>query len=180
MLHSRPAAGRTFVHGVGLLASLLLVVQSVSPQSSRPATHADRATMPTHVRNDLPTNLRNDIMAGNQAWIDGFKAGDAGHMTFGFSDDSVDCNAAGECVKGLAAITARFKEAIARFGRATGAWVRSDAVRVDDDLAYESGYSQVHFASGAVRQGRFSTVWKRQRDGHWKIFRNMSLPSPVF
>ena len=50
------------------------------------------------------------------------------------------------------------------------------SVRVDHDLAYESGYAEAHFANGMVRNGRFSTVWKIQGDGHWKIFRNLSLP----
>jgi len=59
---------------------------------------------------------------------------------------------------------------------ATDAFVRSEPLRVDHDLAYESGYAEAHFANGMVSQGRYSTVWKIQSDGHWKIFRNLSLP----
>ena len=126
---------------------------------------------------DLPANLRKDIDAGNQAWVDGLKAGDANRIVSGYSQDSVNCDAAGDCVKGPAAVAAQYKEVIARFGRATSGFVRSETLHVDQDLAYESGYAEAHFPDGAVRKGRFSTVWKRQDDGHWKIFRNLSLPA---
>lgn len=127
---------------------------------------------------DLPPNLNEDVKAGNQEWIDGLKAGDAGRMVSSYSQDSVFCNAAGDCVKGPAAIEALYREVISRFGRATDAFVRSDGLRVDHDLAYESGSAEAHFPNGAVRKGRYSTVWKLESDGHWKIFRNMSLSPP--
>lgn len=132
----------------------------------------------TCLADDLPANLRNDIDAGNQAWVDGLKAGDANHIVSSYSQDSINCNAAGDCVKGPMAVVAQYKEVIARFGLATSGFVRSETLHVDHDLAYESGYAEAHFLNGAVRKGRFSTVWKRQDDGHWKIFRNISLPTP--
>ena len=124
---------------------------------------------------DLPANLRNDIDVGNQAWVDGLKAGDANHIVSSYSEDSINCNAAGDCVKGPMAVVAQYKEIIAKFGLATSGFVRSETLHVDQDLAYESGYAEAHFLNGAVRKGRFSTVWKREDDGHWKIFRNISL-----
>jgi ketosteroid isomerase-like protein len=75
------------------------------------------------------------------------------------------------------AVAVQYKEVIAKFGRATSGFVRSETLHVDHDLAYESGYAEAHFLNGAVRKGRFSTVWKLQDDGHWKIFRNISLPA---
>lgn len=32
-------------------------------------------------------------------------------------------------------------------------------------MGNESGYAEAHFLNGAVRKGRFSTVWKLQDDG---------------
>lgn len=124
---------------------------------------------------ELPPNLENDVSAGNQEWIDGLKAGTAERAVASYSQDAVFCNATGDCVKGPASIAALYKEVIAKFGRATDAYVRSDSLRVDHDLAYESGYAEAHFPNGVARRGRYSTVWKLQSDGHWKIFRNMSL-----
>ena len=126
---------------------------------------------------DLPANLKKDIDAGNQAWVEGLKAGDVDRIVSSSSEDSVNCNAAGDCVKGLMAVAGQYKEVIARFGRATSGFVRSEMLHVDHNLAYESGYAEARFLNGAVRKGRFSTVWKREGDGHWKIFRNISLPA---
>jgi ketosteroid isomerase-like protein len=135
-------------------------------------------TQSTHGAGHLPPNLREDIAAANQAWVDGLKIADANHIVLGYSQDSVNCSVTGECVKGTAAIVAQYQQVIASFGRATSASVHTEALRVDHDLAYESGYAEAHFSNGAVRKGRFSTVWKLQPDGHWKVFRNMSLPAP--
>ena len=123
-----------------------------------------------------PPELKRDIEAGNQAWVVGLKTGNADLVAAAYADDSVHCSAAGDCVKGREAAAAQYSDVITRFGRATDAFVRSESLRVDHDLAYESGYAEAHFANGMVRQGRFSTVWKIQSDGHWKIFRNLSLP----
>jgi ketosteroid isomerase-like protein len=90
---------------------------------------------------------------------------------------SVNCNAGGDCVKGLMAVAAQYNDVVAKFGRAASGSVRSERLHVDHDLAYESGYAEAHFVSGALLRGRFSTVWKRQADRHWKIFRNLSLPA---
>ncbi len=127
---------------------------------------------------DLPPNLSNDVQAGNQEWIDGLKAGDANRIVSSYAHDSVFCNAAGDCVKGQPAVLAIYRELIAKFGRATRAFVSSDGLRADHDLAYEVGAAEAHFPNGAVRKGRYSTVWKLQPDGHWKILRNMSLLPP--
>jgi ketosteroid isomerase-like protein len=125
----------------------------------------------------LPANLKKDIDAGNQAWVDGLKTGDANHVVAGFAQDCLNCNAAGDCVKGLEPVTAQCQKIISKFGHATSGFVRSETLHVDHDLAYESGYSEARFPHGVVLKGRFSTVWKRQSDGHWKIFRNISLPA---
>jgi uncharacterized protein (TIGR02246 family) len=125
----------------------------------------------------LAPNLRRDVDAGNQAWIDGLKAGDGERAAAGFAPDAVSCGAAGDCLSGAAAIAAAYQRLIATRGRATAASVRSETLHVDHDLAYESGASEARFPDGTVRAGRFSTVWKLQPDGHWKIFRNMGLPA---
>jgi ketosteroid isomerase-like protein len=102
---------------------------------------------------DLPANLKRDIDAGNQAWVDSLKAGDANRIISSYSQDSVNCNAAGDCVKGPMAVAAQYKEVIARFGRATSGFVRSETLHVDHDLAYESGYAEARFLNGVSVRG---------------------------
>ena len=124
-----------------------------------------------------PSELEHDLKEGNQAWVVGLKTGNADLIAAAYMDDAVNCGASGDCVKGREAAAAQYRDVIAKFGHATDAFVRSESLRVDHDLAYESGYAEAHFPNGMVRQGRFSTVWKIQGDGHWKIFRNLSLPA---
>ena len=130
-----------------------------------------------HSAPGLPANLREDIDAGNQAWIDGLKAGNAEQAVSCFSQDAVNCSPSGDCVKGLPAIAAGYKQLIDKLGHATDGSVRGGSLFVDHDLAYESGYAGAHFPDGTNFDGRYSTVWKLQPDGHWKIIRNMSLPA---
>jgi ketosteroid isomerase-like protein len=123
-----------------------------------------------------PLELSRDLHEGNQAWVVGLKTGDANLVAAPYAEDSVHCSAVGDCVKGRLAAAEQYRDVLAKLGRATDAFVRSESLRVDHDLAYESGYAEAHFANGMVSQGRYSTVWKIQSDGHWKIFRNLSLP----
>ncbi len=125
----------------------------------------------------LPPNLRRDIDAGNRAWLEGLEAGDATRIVAAYASDSVNCTADGQCVRGPAATEEQYENMIRKYGRAKGGFVHSETLHVDHDLAYESGTAEALFANGVKRSGRFSTVWKRQRDGHWKIFRNLSLPA---
>ncbi len=123
----------------------------------------------------LPPNLRHDVDAGNREWVTGFQAGDARLMARSYAANAVFCGPTGDCIRGSAAITAHYEDVVRRFGRAVTAAVQSQALRVDGDLAFESGRAQARFAGGRALAGRFSTVWQRQPDGHWKIFRNLSL-----
>lgn len=123
----------------------------------------------------LPPNLEDDVRSANQDWVEAYKAGDAARMAAPYADDAVFCTAAGQCVKGPAAITVLYRERLAKSGPAIAGSISSDGLRVDHDLAYESGAAELRFRDGKVAAGRFSTVWQLRPNGHWKILRNMSL-----
>ncbi len=120
--------------------------------------------------------LRASVEAGNQGWVDGLKAGDAKPIAAAYDDEGLDCTGAGECLKGRAAVEAHYAERIAKLGRATWAEVRSKQTVRDGDYAYEWGEAEARFAGGKKIEGRYLTVWRRQKDGTWKIFRNVPLP----
>src|SRR5260370_2595255 len=67
----------------------------------------------------LPANLKKDVAAGNQAWVDGLKAGDANRIVSGYSQVSVNCDAAADCVNGPMAAAPLSKARVARIRRAT-------------------------------------------------------------
>ncbi len=68
---------------------------------------------------------RKDIDAGNQAWVAGMKDGRSAPIAATYAENAVDCTAAGECVKGRAAIEDYLRLRLAKFGRATSATATS-------------------------------------------------------
>jgi ketosteroid isomerase-like protein len=119
---------------------------------------------------------RKGIDAGNQAWIDGVKAGEAAPIAATYADDALDCGPTGECVRGRVAIEQHIKDLFAKRGHAMGAQVSSMGSVQQGDFVYEWGRAEASFAKGNNLVERYLTVWHREADGSWKIFRNMVIP----
>ncbi len=129
-------------------------------------------------RGDEPPDARRraGVAAGNPGWVAGLEAGDARPIAAAYDDEGLDCTGAGECLKGRAAVEAHYAARIAKLGRALSAEVRSKQLVRDGDYAYEWGRAEASFAGGKKIEGRYVTVWRLQKDGAWKIFRNVPLP----
>jgi ketosteroid isomerase-like protein len=119
---------------------------------------------------------RKDIDAGNQAWVTGMKEGRAALIATTYAENALDCAATGECVKGRAAIEDYMRARIAKLGRASFAAATSLGSVQQGDFVYEWGRSEVSFDDGQKVAHRYLTVWQRQPEGVWKIFRNMPIP----
>ncbi len=119
---------------------------------------------------------RKDIDAGNQAWVAGMKNGRPAPIAATYAENAVDCTAAGECLKGRAAIEDYLRVRIAKSGRVASATATSLGSVQQGDFVYEWGRSEVSFAGGKRITHRYLTVWQRQPGGVWKIFRNMPIP----
>src|SRR5262249_32931134 len=119
---------------------------------------------------------RKGIDAGNQAWIDGMMQGAAAPIAATYSEEGLDCSPTGECIRGRAAIEQHIEEQIERLGRAQSASVKSVGSVQQGDFVYEWGRAEASFANGKKVVDRYLTVWQRQRDASWKIFRNMVMP----
>ncbi len=122
------------------------------------------------------TNLRKCVEAGNRGWVEGLKSGDVGPIVAPYEEEGLDCTATGECLKGRAAVEKHYADRIAKLGRATRAEVRTKQLVRDGEYAYEWGRAEARFPAGKEIKGRYLTVWRRQKDGSWKIFRNVPLP----
>ena len=116
------------------------------------------------------------INEGNQAWVSGMKSGDTAKIAATYALDALDCGAKGECLKGRAAIEAAMKVRAAKMGRAASASVMSLGSVQRGNFVYEWGSATAEFAGGKKIEGPYLTVWEKQKDGSWKIFRNMALP----
>lgn len=66
---------------------------------------------------------------------------------------------------------------MAETGHAESASVRSMGAIQRGDFVYEWGTSKAIYNSGRKNGGPYLTVWGRESDGKWRIFRNMGLPS---
>jgi ketosteroid isomerase-like protein len=120
---------------------------------------------------------RAGIDAGNRAWIDGMKRGDARLIAATYAEDALDCGPTGECTQGRAAIERRLGDRCRKLGRAVSASVTSKGAVQQGDFVYEWGEAEASFAAGNRIAGRFLTVWRKETAGGWKIFRNMKIPA---
>ena len=125
----------------------------------------------------IPAAARRDIDAGNQAWIEALKTGNAALVAATYEEDGVECAPSGECEKGRAAYEQKTKARLEKLGRAQSAEVHTAGSVRQGDFIYEWGSARAEFPGGKKIDGRYLTVWHRQADGHWKIFRNLPIPA---
>lgn len=132
---------------------------------------------PTVSQNEeAAVSARTGIDAGNQAWIDGIKSGDVARIVATYADDAVDCGSKGDCFAGKPAIEQHMRKQLANLGRAHSAAVTSWGSTQHGDFAYEWGQAEAEFSDGKTLLEKYLTVWQRQPDGSWKIFRNLVIP----
>jgi ketosteroid isomerase-like protein len=124
----------------------------------------------------LSASARAGIDGGNQAWIAGVKAGDVARIIATYTEDAVDCGPTGECITGRSLIEQHMAAQLAKRGRARTASVRSLGATQQGDFVYEWGQAEATFEGGQQLVDKYLTVWRKQTDGSWKIFRNLVMP----
>jgi ketosteroid isomerase-like protein len=125
----------------------------------------------------LSANARKWIDAGNRAWIEGMKTGNAALAASPYARDALDCGPTGACAHGHAAILRATRTLLARLGRARSAAVVSQGAVRRGGFLYEWGEARASFGGGRAVRGPYLTVWERRPDGSWKIIRNLALPA---
>lgn len=97
-----------------------------------------------------------------------------------YTADAVFVTPDGTATRGRAAIEQLYRDRFAKSGPALETKIVSDELMLDGDFAYERGRGSITRRVGEKRVtdwARFLTVWQRQPDGAWKIFRNVVLPA---
>ena len=125
----------------------------------------------------VEAGARSGIDAGNQAWIDGMRRGDAGIIAATYTGDAVDCSPEGTCVRGRSAIEAHLKKEISELGKAQSASVASAGSVQQGRYVYEWGQAEASFPNGKKIVDRYLTAWRREPNGSWRIFRNLVIPA---
>jgi ketosteroid isomerase-like protein len=116
------------------------------------------------------------IDAGNQAWIDGVKAGDIKRIAATYTEDAVDCGRTGECIRGRVQIERHMTTQLESLGRARSATVKTQGSTEQGNFVYEWGEAEASYSGGKRLVESYLTDWQEQPDGTWKIFRNMVIP----
>ena len=124
----------------------------------------------------IDATARQQIDAGNQMWVDGMKQGNVQLLVGGYTDDAVDCDAAGACIRGRAALESHARDGVAKLGKADSASVTSIGSVQRGRFVYEWGQAEAHFPSGKKIVDRYLTVWREEPGGSWKVFRNLVMP----
>jgi uncharacterized protein (TIGR02246 family) len=134
------------------------------------------ASLVAAAQTGVDPNLQSAVAAGNQAWMDGMRSGNAGIIAGVYASDAVLCSAEGQCVFGASAIEQQMRSLLASRGRALSANISTTRLERDRNLAYEWGVAQADFGGGRALRVRYLTVWELQPGGAWKILRDIDLP----
>jgi uncharacterized protein (TIGR02246 family) len=123
--------------------------------------------------------VRRGIEAGNAAYIAAFKKADAEALAEVYDSHGARLTEGGVVAHGRSAIAADVGRFLSQVGPVRVTLETKDVWLVDD-IAYETGlWSYAFLPRGTTEQrivGRYVTVWRRQRDGGWKIWADMGVP----
>lgn len=125
----------------------------------------------------IDPDARGQIDAANQQWVDAMKQGRVDLLVPGDTMDAVDCGPEGNCIRGRSALEMHMKKEMAKLGEADSASVNSVGAVQQGRYVYEWGEARAHFPSGKSIVDRYLTVWQKQPDGTWKLFRNLVMPN---
>lgn len=123
--------------------------------------------------------VRRAIDKGNAEWSEGWAKGDAAMVAAIFADDGVQLGSSGKLIKGRRQIQERQSAAMQGADAGVKVTVTTVNVWLDGDTAYETGrykYEYTEKGKPGTDEGRYVTIWKRQRDGSWKLSMDIGLP----
>jgi uncharacterized protein (TIGR02246 family) len=158
-----------------LTASLALAQAPPPPPAPAPAAAAAPAES-----KELAA-VRRAIDQGNAQWSEGWLNGDAAKVAAVFAEDGVQLGGNGKVIKGRQAIAERQKGAMQGADPGVKVTVTTTTIWLDGDTAYETGkykYEYTEKGKPGVDEGQYVTVWKRQKDGSWKLSMDMGVPHP--
>ena len=161
---------KTFRNGslpAGIFLILLLAAGAAAQEKKTP----DASSSP------LFEEAKNAIAKGNQQWVEAFEKGNAEGVASIFAEDGMWLGGNGKVNKGPM-LTERVKAYMKYYGAGVKLTVTSTKIWVDGETAYESGkyvYQYQKDGKPATDEGRYATIWKRQKDGAWKLYLDMPV-----
>ena len=125
---------------------------------------------------DTPT-VETAIAANYRHWVDATQRKDVDAVLSLYDDDAIVLPPGAAPIRGKDAIRAFYASWYAGLSKLLHEQFTSTSLVVKDDLAVETAdyAGESENTAHAVRQfnGKNLVVWKRQKDGSWKLFRDM-------
>jgi uncharacterized protein (TIGR02246 family) len=141
------------------------------------------ATLPSERTPTVPAGadprLMSAIKKANTDFEVAMTKADTATIAEPYTPDAVFVSPDGTATKGRVRIEQLYRDRFAKSGPALEARVESEELMLGGNLAYERGRGALtRFENGkrVSDWARFLTIWQRQADGDWKIFRNVVLP----
>lgn len=157
---------------MGMGVAVLIVAASMASAQTKTESAAPKAP-------DALAAVRSAIDKGNAQWSEGWRKGDAAMVAALFAEDGVQLASSGKVIKGPQQIRERQKAAMQGADPGVKVTVTTTNVWLDGDTAYETGkykYEYTEKGKPGTDEGQYVTVWKRQKDGSWKLSMDMPVP----
>jgi uncharacterized protein (TIGR02246 family) len=167
-------------------ASLVPLLITAACAKSTPST-TDQSTVAGSTTNPADTAaVRKYIADADARWQAAENSGDANAVSKFYSDSAITMYEGQPTNIGREAVTKSLGEEFTR-SKPSDVTFHTDNLMVSGDLAIETGTekSMVTPPGGGKRiahTGRYMTVWHRERDGTWKVVRDMDAttsPAPA-
>ncbi|MEK6333674.1 MAG: nuclear transport factor 2 family protein [Acidobacteriota bacterium] len=155
------------------LVTMLVFAGAAIAQNQAPSIATSAAST------EVLAEARRAIDKGNAQWVEAWAKGDPSLTASLFTDDGVMLASKGRLIKGRQSIFERQKAAMAGVEPGVKVTVTTVDVWLDGDTAYETGkykYEYKEKGKPGIDEGRYVTMWKRQKDGSWKLVMDMGVP----
>ena len=131
---------------------------------------------------DVLAEAKDAIAKGNAQWCEAWEKGKPEMVVELFAEDGKLLLSSGKIVKGHEQLLALYKNAM----KGVGTDIKNIKVSVttlnawlDGELVYETGkyiYDYVENGKPVIEAGKYVTIWKKQKDGNWRLIMDMGVP----
>lgn len=138
------------------------------------------ATKPT--ASETLAEAKKAIELANIKWAEAWTKGDYAAVAEIFAEDGIFLSSSGRVIKGRPQLLEFYKAAMAGVGKdITELKVTVTTINawLDGELVYETGkynYNYLEKGKPAEEKGKYVTIWKKQKDGNWRLVMDMGVP----
>lgn len=172
--------GRAAALGLACILLLtLMLANTARSQESKTETSSKPAAAAAVAQPDALAEVRRAIDKGNAQWVEAWEKGDPTMTASLFAEDGIMLARNGRIIRGRGQILERQRAAMQSISGGVKVTVTTVDLWLDGETAYETGkYSYKYQEKGqpVVEEGRYVTIWKRQKDGAWKLAMDMGVP----